>query len=300
LRVERASSLSNILLSNIYSNRGECQDASISKVLHNLVCSLTNTPTGQFESDAKACFDCEVMPFVLTCYHSTGAPLSPLQMWEQVLHHIIHKVKTAFGISTDGYSYSDGSQIHGPLQGSSGGPGSCSTGTSILIDAITRLCHGLQLCNPSQQPSYNTTTNMLVDDASNCTNRSVSWLHDPPRPRRDRRHALPRRTYMGEAVMDIRWAPQPPQVCLLYSGVEIRRRRPPQSHTEGGPTDGTADVGKLPDKASVTQRYLGNILSTDMQIKDASTALLRTSRSFASGILTSFGQNIRVPDEISR
>jgi hypothetical protein len=44
-----------------------------------------------------------------------------------------------------------------------------------------------------------------------------------------------------------------------------------------------------------THRYLGNILSTDMQIKDASnmqikdasTALLQTSRSFASGILCS-------------
>jgi hypothetical protein len=36
-----------------------------------------------------------------------------------------------------------------------------------------------------------------------------------------------------------------------------------------------------------THRYLGNILSTDMQMKDACTALLRTSRSFASGILCS-------------
>jgi hypothetical protein len=36
-----------------------------------------------------------------------------------------------------------------------------------------------------------------------------------------------------------------------------------------------------------THRYLGNILPTDMQMKDACTALLRTSRSFASGILCS-------------
>jgi hypothetical protein len=49
---------------------------------------------GQFESDATACFDREVMRFVLTCYHSTGAPLGPLRMWEQVLHNIVHKVKT--------------------------------------------------------------------------------------------------------------------------------------------------------------------------------------------------------------
>jgi hypothetical protein len=36
---------------------GECQDASISKVLHNLVYHLTRTPMGQSESDAMACFD---------------------------------------------------------------------------------------------------------------------------------------------------------------------------------------------------------------------------------------------------
>jgi hypothetical protein len=40
---------------------GECQDASISKVLHNLVCLFTRTPMGQFESDVKACFDREIM-----------------------------------------------------------------------------------------------------------------------------------------------------------------------------------------------------------------------------------------------
>jgi hypothetical protein len=160
---------------------GKCQDVSISKVLHNLVCSLTNTLMGQFESDAKACFDREVMTFVLTCYHSTGAPMGPLlQMWEQVLHNIIHKVKTGFSISNDGYSYSDNSPIHGPGQGSRGGPGSCSTAMSLLIDAMHHLCHGLRLCNPSQQTVYTTTTNMFVDDASSCTNWFVSWLHEPP------------------------------------------------------------------------------------------------------------------------
>jgi hypothetical protein len=98
------------------------------------------------------------MTFVLTCYHSTDAPMGPLRMWEQVLHNVIHKVKTGFGISTDGYSYSDSSPIHGPGQGLRDGPGSCSTATSLLIDAMTRLCHGIQLCNPSQQTLFHTST----------------------------------------------------------------------------------------------------------------------------------------------
>jgi hypothetical protein len=56
---------------------GECADATIAKVLHNLTAKLSHTPMGQFESDTTACFDHEIMTFVLTCYKSTGAPLGP-------------------------------------------------------------------------------------------------------------------------------------------------------------------------------------------------------------------------------
>jgi hypothetical protein len=102
----------------------ECPDASITKVLHNLTAMLTHTPMGQFESNATACFDREVMCFVLTCYHATGAPLGPLRMWEQVLHNIVHKVKTGFGLSKTGYNFSAEAPIHSPGQGSKGGPSS--------------------------------------------------------------------------------------------------------------------------------------------------------------------------------
>jgi hypothetical protein len=159
---------------------GECQDSSISKVLHNMISSFTHTPMGQFESDATACFDREVMKFVLTCYHSTGAPLGPLQMWEQVLHNIVHKVKTGFGLSTSGYSFTPASPIHGPGQGSKGGPSSCSTMTAILIDGMPKLCHGIQFTDPQQQLAYTATVSMFIDDVSNTTNHFLSWLHEPP------------------------------------------------------------------------------------------------------------------------
>ena len=57
---------------------GECQDAALSKVLYNMVAQFSQTPLGQFESDATACFDREVMNFVLTCFRLTGAPMGPL------------------------------------------------------------------------------------------------------------------------------------------------------------------------------------------------------------------------------
>jgi hypothetical protein len=82
---------------------GECQDAAISKVLHNMISIFTKTPMGKFESDATACFDREVMNFVFACYRSHGAPMGPLQIWEQVLLNVVHRVKTAYGTSIAGF-----------------------------------------------------------------------------------------------------------------------------------------------------------------------------------------------------
>jgi hypothetical protein len=120
------------------------------------------------------------MKFVLACYHTTGAPLGPLKMWEQVLYNIVHKVKTGFGLSKDRHTFSNDSPIYGPGQGSRGGPGSCSTMTSILIDGMPKLCNGLHFTDPGQQLQYASSVNMFVDDASNCTNLFLDWLHEPP------------------------------------------------------------------------------------------------------------------------
>jgi hypothetical protein len=56
---------------------GECQDAALSKVLHNLLSFFTKTPLSQFESDATACFDRVVMAFALLCFSVKGAPPRP-------------------------------------------------------------------------------------------------------------------------------------------------------------------------------------------------------------------------------
>jgi hypothetical protein len=160
---------------------GECQDAAFSKVLTNMVSQFSKTPIGQFESDATACFDREVMRFVLLCFKSTGAPMGPLRMWEQSLTHIVHRVKTAYGVSKASYEYSDDMPIHGPGQGSRGGPGSCSTMTSILIEAMDKLAHGVTLLDPAQSIPYASTVKMFIDDASNATGKFLEWLHDPRR-----------------------------------------------------------------------------------------------------------------------
>jgi hypothetical protein len=101
-------------------------------------------------------------------------------MWESFLYNIVHQVKTGFGPSKGGYNFSLGSPIYGPGQGSKGGPSSCSTMTSILIDSMPKLCNRLQFTSPDQQLQYTLRVDMFVDDASNCTNHFLEWLHEPP------------------------------------------------------------------------------------------------------------------------
>jgi hypothetical protein len=162
---------------------GECPDATFSKVLANMVSHFSKTPIGQFESDATACFDREVLRFALTCFKSTGAPMGPLRMWERSLANVVHCVKTAYGVSKASYQCSEVSPIHGPGQGSRGGPGSCSTMTSALIKAMDRLAHGVTLLDPARQIPYASMVKMFIDDALNCKGKFMQWLHEPPNPK---------------------------------------------------------------------------------------------------------------------
>jgi hypothetical protein len=273
---------------------GRPQDASISKVLHNLVCHLTRTPMGQFESDATAFFYCEIMQFVLTCYETTGVPLGPLRMWEQVLYNVIHRVKTGFGTSTDGYSFTDDSPIYGPGQGSKGGPGSCSTATSILIDAMAKLCYGLNFTDPAQQEQYTTTVNMFVDDASNCTNKFLDWLHVPPdftdivvMPQHDSQ-TWERLLWTSGGLLNL-------LKCTYYVltwifGDEgharcVPKRVIPLIRLTSGNQPGTAPVHQL--QFDKTHKYLGNYLSTGMHMQDAYSDLSKKAPLFAARLLRS-------------
>jgi hypothetical protein len=159
---------------------GECMDAAISKTLHNVISTYTKTSLGQFESDATACFDRIVMSFAMLCFFAYGCPLLLINFWLGVLRHHSHKVKTSHGISAGSYAYSADSPIHGPGQGSRGGPGSCVLTTSVLLHAQDKLSHGATFCDPSQTTQYRNRAAMFIDDNTSASNQFVRWLHTPP------------------------------------------------------------------------------------------------------------------------
>jgi hypothetical protein len=274
---------------------GECADATIAKVLHNLTSQLSQTPMGQFESDATACFDREIMKFVLTCYHSAGAPLRPLKMWEQVLHNIEHKVKTAYGISHECYSFAPTSLIHGPGQGSKGGTSSCPTLTSILIDGMPRLCNGLQFTDPAQQLQYEATVNIFVDVASNGTNRFLDWLHEPPSAAdvvemtRHDSQTWERFLWTSGGLLNL-------TKCAYYilawnfdpegTPVNVPKQAIPSLSLTSGDSPKLLPVKQL--NFNESHKYLGNHLTTGMHMtEDAHSALQTTALYYASRLLCS-------------
>jgi hypothetical protein len=109
-----------------------------------------------------------------------GCPALLVQFWMGVLSHHCHQVKTRHGISAGSYSCSADSPIHGPGQGSRGGPASCVVSTSILLQGLDKLARGIQFCDPSQSRSYINKAPMFIDDNTSATNRFRRWLHNRP------------------------------------------------------------------------------------------------------------------------
>jgi hypothetical protein len=273
---------------------GECQDAAFSKVLTNLVSDFSKTPIGQFESDATACFDREVMNFVFACFKSTGAPAGPLRMWDKALFNVVHRVKTAFGLSNASYDYTADSPIHGPGQGSKGGPASCSTMTSALIEAMDRLAHGTTFLNPAQTIQYASTVKMFIDDASNLTAKFLKWLHQPPTAQ-EVTDLLAHDAQTWERLLWTSGGLLNLTKCLYYVSfwtfdLEGRGSLTPQADLpQLLLTNGNSDI-PVPVahyNFDAAHSYLGNKMAPNFQMTAAYAQILNTSNQFAKRLAAS-------------
>jgi hypothetical protein len=267
---------------------GECQDAAFNKLLINLVSKFSQTPMGQFESDATACFDPEVMNYALTCFATNGAPIGPLQMWEQTLYSIVHRVKTAYGVSNGFYKFTLDSAIHGPGQGSTGGSGSCSTMTSPLIEAMDILSNGLTVCAPSLHTQHKSTVKMFIDDASKATGKFLDWLHKPPDPEelcemlRHDAQTWERLLWTSGSLLNL-------TKCLYYlsfwhfdsegRATLTPKHELPQLYLTSGDNMQLVPVEHY--NFDQTHKYLGNHMALNLTMTTAFTKLMEASNTFA-------------------
>ena len=101
-------------------------------------------------------------------------------MWLKTLEHIVHTVKTAFGITNESYKYTEEDPIYGPGQGSQGSPAGWNTTSFPLIKAMEKLAKGLRFCDPYNVRKYFLAVVMFIDDATNSCNDFRKWLDTPP------------------------------------------------------------------------------------------------------------------------
>jgi hypothetical protein len=215
-------------------------------------------------------------------------------MWGKVLHSVVHKVKTGFGLTQKSYAFSPDLPIHGPGQGSKGGPSSCSTMTSLLIDGMPRLCNGLQFTDPAQSLEYTATVSMFMDDASNSTNKFLEWLQVPP----DLTELVEMTRHDAQSYERLLWTSGGLLnllKCAFYGiawqfdaegrATYMNKQAIPNLRLTFGNNPGSSAVTQL--NFDETHAYLVNKLATVMQMKDALSALTKTAASFSSRLLCS-------------
>ena len=100
----------------------ECEDVLMLKELTYQVASMSRTDIATFDNDASACYDRIVTRFALLCCRAHGVPEGPCRMTAEVLDNVIHKIKTAYGISETSYTNTSDSPIHGVGQGAKTAP----------------------------------------------------------------------------------------------------------------------------------------------------------------------------------
>jgi hypothetical protein len=99
-----------------------CHSAVLNKVLTYEIHRYKKQPLAYIENDAKGCYDCIINPLVLIFLQILGisatAEASLAATWEQTFH----RIKTLYGISTNGYANHPDCILYGPGQGSTIGP----------------------------------------------------------------------------------------------------------------------------------------------------------------------------------
>ena len=189
------------------------------------VAAMSRTDVATFDNDASACYDRIVTRFALLCCRAHGVPEGPCRMTAEVLDNVIHKIKTAYGISEASYTNLPDSPIHGVGQGSQDGPSLWGVSSSVVFHGADRLSTGITCVNPCHDiPGraiiHSRKLDGFVDDVTGWFNRMLQEL-------RERYHIFPitelaagmqRDATTWQTLLDITGGKLAVAKCLYYLG----------------------------------------------------------------------------------
>ena len=161
----------------------ECEDVLMLKELTYQVAAMSRTDIATFDNDASACYDRIVTRFALLCCRAHGVPEGPCKMTAEVLDNVIHKIKTAYGISEASYTNTPESPIHGVGQGSQDGPSLWGVSSSVAFRGADRLSNGITCVNPCYEIPHRTISHSrkldgFIDDVTGWFNRMLQELRE--------------------------------------------------------------------------------------------------------------------------
>lgn len=133
--------------------------------------SLTKTPMATMDNDAKSCYDRIVASLALLVSHKYGVPEQHCKTVGDTLRQMQFCIRTAMGDSTDKYSHSGATPIHGVGQGGTASPAFWLLVSSVLFNCYQDRATGMTMTDPTGSMTITQWLEALVDDTSLFTNQ---------------------------------------------------------------------------------------------------------------------------------
>jgi Reverse transcriptase (RNA-dependent DNA polymerase) len=145
-------------------------DVVIRKENKYLYSRLTKTILGTIDHDAKSCFDRIICNLAMIVSLYFGIPKSFCELQGNTLLKTKFKLRTALGDSTETYTHTETTPIHGTGQGSCSSPALWLFTSSLLMDTLEQIAKGMEIYDVDGSIKIRELIEGFVDDASNVSN----------------------------------------------------------------------------------------------------------------------------------
>jgi hypothetical protein len=145
-------------------------DVVIQKEMKYLYALLTRTGIATMDNDAKSCYDRIICNLAMMISQHYGGSKEAASMQAATLQKMLFRIRTAIGDSKQSYTHSSATPIHGTGQGSCASPAIWLLVSSLLMDCLFQLGHGMTIKDVFGKQTLKQLIDGFVDDTSLFTN----------------------------------------------------------------------------------------------------------------------------------
>jgi hypothetical protein len=143
-----------------------CGDQVLKKILVYEYASVTRSPLATMDNDAKSCFDRIICLFATLISLFYGLAYNIVKIQAETLRKMRYVTKTALGPSSNTYSHTPSTPIHGTGQGSCSSPALWLHCSSFLMDILDDHSYGFRASSPDKKVNIKVHNQGFVDDTS--------------------------------------------------------------------------------------------------------------------------------------